>query len=223
MAAKPLFSPVATTRISRAEQALPGTHLLPAAFTLPQAAAGWEVVKPQRSKGKGSSWRGIFSSLLRYLTARRMGGKHMAGMLIKYFTAHRTHYGVDERDVGPRSSTPPKPGDAPLFSGKAARVVGRGSLGGCPRQRRGRFGAGAAISPGTAVCPVPRGYWKRELGNWGSFPSCCLTHVPRRPQSHWAHSLMQRLVLYAFPRYYVLHLPRWASLVAQMVKNLLTI
>ena len=66
----------------------------------------------------------------------------MAGMLIKYFTAHRAHYGPDGRDVGPRSSTPPKPGDAPLFSGKAARVIGLGPLGGCPRQRRGGFGAG---------------------------------------------------------------------------------
>ena len=98
-----------TTRISRAEQALPGTHLWPTAVTLPQAAAGWEVVKPQTSKGKGSSWRGMFSSLLRCLTARRAGGKHMVGMLIKYFTAHRAHYGPDKRDVGPRSSTPPPP------------------------------------------------------------------------------------------------------------------
>lgn len=95
----------------------------------------------------------------------------------------------------------PKPGDAPLFSGKAARVIGQGSLGGCPRQRRGGFGAGVAISPGAAVCPVLRGYQKRELETWGSFPSSCLTHVPGRPQSRWAHSLMQRLVLNAFPRY----------------------
>ena len=136
MAAKPLFSLVATTRISRAEQASPGTHLLPVAFTLPQAAAGWEVVKPQRGKGKGSSWRGMFSS------GREAYGRDAN----QIFRGPQGTLWSRRKGCWPQGQhTPPKPGDGPLFSGKAARVIGQGSLGGCPRQRRGGFRAGAAI------------------------------------------------------------------------------
>ena len=106
MAAKPLFSLVATTRISRAEQASPGTHLLPVAFTLPQAAAGWEVVKPQRGKGKGSSWRGMFSS------GREAYGRDAN----QIFRGPQGTLWSRQKGCWPQGQhTPPKPGDG-LFT-----------------------------------------------------------------------------------------------------------